>query len=125
MAYKMVVDYFKQPKYILLGHSLGAGIGNIFSRLYPEYVEKIIEIDTFTPYIRVEDFKDNLKILFNFSTTIHQKSVNENRRTYTEKDAVEKIRLGRWGTPLTVEAATSLVRRMLEPAGKCFFSYIN
>lgn len=117
---KMVLDYFKRGKYILLGHSFGAGVGNYFARLYPEYVQKFIGLDTLTPFIPSKDFKTYLKTRFDTSMKIHQKNTTASRPTYTEEEAIEKIRSGRWGEPLTVEAATPLAKRALELAGKLY-----
>lgn len=113
-----MLDYFKRGKYILLGHSYGAGTGTYFARLYPEYIEKIIGIDTIIPFVAAKDFQQYLTKQFDSYIQIHEKQNAGNRPIYTEKEVLEKIRRGRWGTPLTAEEAMPLVRRILEPTGK-------
>lgn len=115
---KLVLDHFKRGKYILLAHSYGAGVQNLFCRLYPEYVEKLIGLDTFTPFLSASDFKEYLKSHLGGVIRINEKETTGGRPTYTEEEATEKIRSGRWGEPLTTEAARTLLKRALEPAGK-------
>lgn len=117
LVVKLVLDYFNRGKYILLGHSFGAGLGNFFARLYPQYVEKIIGIDIIA-YVPVEDLKGHITERFNICEQIHNKQNTQERPTYTKEKVIEKIINGRWGQKITNEAALALVTRILEPAGK-------
>lgn len=118
MVYKLVMDHFKKDKYILLGHSLGAIIGNCFAQLYPEYIEKMIGIDSAVAYTPVGLYKDYVTIVFEKVKKIHDRESVVTSRTYTEEEAVAKVANGRWGEPIAVEAAKPLTQRILEPVGK-------
>lgn len=115
---KLVLDYFNKGKYILLGHSYGAGIGIHFVRLYPQYVEKMIGIDAIAPHVPAKRLKKYVTQIFSTCLQIQENQYSRKRPTYTKEEAIEKIRTGRWGEPLSNEAALSLVTRILEHAGK-------
>lgn len=118
VVYKFVLDYFKRSKYILLGHSFGASIGNYVAQFYPEYIEKIIGIDSVTTYVPVESMKEYLTKSFGTMFRAHEKQNNRNIKTYTEEEITEKVCNSRWGEPITAEAAKAMVQRMIEAAGK-------
>lgn len=114
---KIVLDYFKREKYILLGHGYGAGIAKYFARFYPQYVEKLIGIDTITPYVPTETFKEHFKTIFSESIALMEQHNEGYRQSYTKLEAMEKVRTDRYGEPLTLEASRSLLNRTLQPAG--------
>lgn len=119
MVYKLVLDYFKRGKYILLGHSYGAGIGQYFTRLYPKYVEKIINLDCIViHHVDAKDFKEYLTSRMDALIATQQKLQREPIPTYTEEEIVEKIRTHRLNGPLTIENAKCLAKRMLVSVGK-------
>lgn len=118
IVFKLVLDYFQRRKYALLAHSFGSIIGHIFTQLYPEYVEKIIGIDSISAYMPPNVLKDYLTNNFESIINIYQKQTNRNRPTYTEEEVIDKISKGRWGGRISAEAARLLAKRMIKPAGK-------
>lgn len=119
MVYKLVLEYFKRKTYILLGHSYGAGIGQYFARFYPEYVEKIINIDCVVfHYIKPEMFKSVCTKIYDDLINITYKEKTGKQPSYTEADIIDKLRRGRLNEPLSIEAARCLAQRMVEPAGE-------
>lgn len=116
-VYKLVLDYFKREKYILLGHSLGAIISTFFTQLYPDYVEKIICIDSISAYTPATMYKDYLVNVFESVVDLETKKIKQERRTFTEEEVIEKIRNGRWAQTISAEAARPLALRMMESAG--------
>lgn len=119
MVFKLVLDYFKREKYILLGHSYGAIIGQYFARIYPEYVQKIINIDSIVSHNREpSEFKKYLTRQYNNVISIHQKGKSGKKSTYTEEEAIEIIRTGRLNEQLDTHSAKCIARRMLEPVGE-------
>lgn len=119
MVYKVVLDYFKRGKYILIGHSYGAAIGQFFARFYPGYVEKIINIDCIClHYVDAKEFKEYTKTRFDALISMMQKQQTGTIPSYTEDELVEKIRTIRLSGPISREAAISIVSRAIEPVGK-------
>lgn len=121
LVYKVVLEYFNKEKYIILAHSFGALIAHYFTRLYPQFVEKLIGIDSISACMPVYMFKDYLTNSFDSMIRIHEKYNCGNRRTYTEEEAIEKVGKGRWGGSITPEAAKPLAKRMMEPVGKLLY----
>lgn len=119
MVYKLVLDYFKRGKYILLGHSYGAGIGQFFTRFYPEYIEKIINIDCISiHYIDPKEFKKFATTRYDALISLHQKQLTGKKPSYTEEEIIEKLRTNRLSGPITKEAARCIATRLMEPVGK-------
>lgn len=126
MVYKLVLDYFKRGKYILIGHSYGAGLGQYFTRFYPEYVEKIINIDGIAiHHIDVKLFKNYLNKQFDTLLDLYYKTQTRQKTTYLEEEIVEKIRTTRLNGPLTDDNAGSLAKRMVEPVGEYEQNYFD
>ena len=42
---RRVLDHLKWDKTIIMGHSMGGGMGLFYSAMFPEQVEKLIAID--------------------------------------------------------------------------------
>lgn len=118
IVFKLILDYFNKEKYVLLGHSFGGGIGISFTRLYPEYVEKLIVIDSISPFVEIEHFKDYLTEIFDRVTEIHKKQLNGIQPSYTKQEIIERICNARMGEPLSIEAGTSMAERVIIPAGE-------
>lgn len=119
MVYKLVFDYFNRGKYILLGHSYGAAIGQYFARFYPEYVEKIIGIDCVTLHnVEPKEFKQFAVEQYKALLEIYQKEKTGKKPAYTKEKIIEKLRNNRLNEPLSIKAASSIAERLLQPAGK-------
>lgn len=116
LVYKLIFDHFNRKKYIIIGHSYGGQIGILFSQLYPEYVLKLIMLDTvyFFPYTpltfkhAMEDYsKEYVKIAEN------QSSPNT-RPTYTYEAALNRLITNRKYGYLNKEAAEPILKRNTE-----------
>lgn len=118
LIYKMILNYFKRDKYILLAHSYGGIIGNLIARFYPDCVEKLISIDNVVAYIPAVMFKDHITHVFSLTTKYLEKQRKIDERTYTEEEALDKVSKGRWSGPLPTNVVKPLAMRMLKPAGK-------
>lgn len=118
LVYKLVLDYFKRDRYIIVGHSFGAGIGNHFARLYPKYVEKIIGLDTPIQLVPIENCTKVDRTNYDKNIQIYNKQDTGKRPAYTEAQVIEKIRCRSWKQMLSVEVATNLSKRLLDPNGK-------
>lgn len=119
LVLKIILDYFKREKYILLGHSYGAGVAQYIARLYPEYVEKLVAIDCIAPkHIPPEIFKRYVVSKCDATIKSYENSKIEKRNTYTKDEAIEVLRHLRISEPLPFEFASILAERWLEPVGE-------
>ncbi|XP_018572606.1 serine hydrolase-like protein isoform X2 [Anoplophora glabripennis] len=116
IVYKLIADYFDRRRYIIMGHSYGGQLGTLFTQLYPQYVEKLILLDTITLLpVFTTHFKNYLVEKFDNYLLMEEKlSKNSNPPSYTYDEAVDKIFLGRY-SPITAEAAVALSHRALKP----------
>ncbi|XP_076311947.1 serine hydrolase-like protein [Tachypleus tridentatus] len=88
---KRVVDFFRWKKFIILGHSMGGGLGLHFASIYPFLVEKVISIDIIKPVIIPHD-----ALTSHVLQTIDQQLVLEKKRlqpprVYTHDQALQKL----------------------------------
>lgn len=120
LVYKLLVRYFKKNSYIFLGHSFGALNAQLFSRLYPQYVKKLIMIDVvISEPIETDTFKDYLLRAIDTVMKIHDRSSQSSSQPkYTYEEALDRIQNSHWGDPLPKEPAISLLNRFIEPFGK-------
>ncbi|XP_028149129.1 serine hydrolase-like protein isoform X2 [Diabrotica virgifera virgifera] len=112
---KLLTDYFKKEKYIFIGHSLGAQVAYLFSRLYPDLVDKLIALDAL-PFFPIEpkDAITNVRLILNKTVELQQKL----NPSYTYEEILEITKKRRYkGEKLTSEAAEPLLKRCLEPTG--------
>lgn len=118
IAYKLIMDYFKRKHYIILGHSYGGQLGFLFTQLYPQYVEKLILLDTINLFpVLSRNFKSYLIDKFdNFLSLEEKLSENNSPPSYTYEEAVEKIQFSRYSS-ITTEAAIALSHRALKSVG--------
>lgn len=126
LVYKLLAQFFKRQRYIIMGHSYGGQIGFLFAQLYPHLVKKLIMLDTLHMYpVAVNEYKHYLIDSFNNSISLIEKLKSGKPPTYTYQEALNKLLNGREGTPLTVEAATALLQRGVEPTedGKYTFTF--
>lgn len=117
IAYKLIADYFQRKRYIIMGHSYGGQLGILFTQLYPQYVEKLILLDTITLIpVLPRNFKSYLAERFDNYLLLEEKlSKHNNQPTYTYDEVLEKIQFGRYTPLITAEAAMALSHRSLKP----------
>ncbi|CAH1174182.1 unnamed protein product [Phaedon cochleariae] len=126
IAYKLAIAHFDK-KFIILGHSYGAQLALLFTRLYPNLVEKIILLDAFHLYTKeVKDLKKYLIKKLESFLDIDAKLATRQPPTYTYEEARERISGNRYqGETLLTKAADPLLARMLKSAdnGKYTFTF--
>ncbi|XP_067435077.1 serine hydrolase-like protein isoform X1 [Thunnus thynnus] len=88
---RRVADALQLKKFTLIGHSMGADIGAMFSALYPEMVEALVLLDAFgfLPTDSTEISKvmrQGIEEMLRF-----EKKTEEKRRVYTYEKAVERL----------------------------------
>ncbi|CAG9761608.1 unnamed protein product [Ceutorhynchus assimilis] len=125
IVYKLVMDYFKKPKYIIMGHSYGGQLGLKFAQIYPSRVEKLIMFDTvhlFTMQAKyyAQEMENHIEEFVKTERKLQQNSAPQ----YTYEEAVKKLCQSR-PSPLPAKAAEILLQRMLKPVndGKFQFSH--
>lgn len=113
IVYKLIMEYFNKKRYIIMGHSYGGQLGFVFTQLYPQYVEKLILLDTITLFpVITRNFRSYLVEKFENFLSLEEK-LSRNSISYTYDEALDKIQFSRYA-PLTTEAATALSHRALE-----------
>lgn len=117
-VYSLIMEYFKRDKYIIIGHSYGGQIGFLFAQLYPEYVEKLIMLDTISLYpVRTPHFQSYLIDNFHNYLEMEKKFASQKQPTYTYEEAFSKLETGRRWAPLaTKEAVLALMNRAVKLA---------
>nr|XP_022905990.1 serine hydrolase-like protein isoform X3 [Onthophagus taurus] len=106
LVFKIMVDYFKRDSYIFLGHSYGAQIGILFSQLYPDYIKKIIVLDT----ISFKPINFFLSLEVGMDLILNEKQ----RKVYSFEEAVNKITQNRAFGKVDKKSAENLAKRSLE-----------
>lgn len=111
---KYILDYLNRKKYILMGHSFGAGTCLMFTQMFPEYVLKLICLDGihYLP-IEAEEFIPILRRII----TQYEKISNLDAKTapsYELEEAVEKMREQRF-SEISDEGSKTLLQRALIP----------
>ncbi|KAJ8945420.1 hypothetical protein NQ318_009876 [Aromia moschata] len=120
IAYKAVMQHFKRGSYIILGHSYGGQIGLLFAQLYPQYVEKLIMLDTIHIItVPSSNFKNHIADRIEENMALQEKLAVKTQPTYTYEQAFKKLMSGRQTatTPLVLEAAKALMSRGVERVG--------
>jgi len=125
-TYKIVVDYLQRDKLIIIGHSWGGQIGMIFTQLYPEYILKLILLDTFCLYpVTIHYFKQFLTERFEETIKINQKIATGKPPSYTYDEALNRLLNARMYGKLNEEAAKALLKRALIPMEDGKFRFSN
>ena len=84
---KRAVDKYGWDNYILLGHSMGSCISNLFTSVFPENVIALVSLD----YVRIRsrsitDLRKNISALFK-----GEEMKKQNPLVYTEEQAIERL----------------------------------
>ncbi|KAK9703850.1 alpha/beta hydrolase fold [Popillia japonica] len=113
----LVIEHFKNEKYILMGHSFGGRIGILFAQMYPELISKIIALDSsYTLPILPEEYIYSLKQGFEkIKKMLSFKS--EDSPSYSYSEVIDKLINSRIIGTLTPEAAEQLAKRMIKKIG--------
>ncbi|KAF5304551.1 hypothetical protein FQA39_LY09602 [Lamprigera yunnana] len=112
---RILMNYMKSKKFILMGHSWGGQCLVLFTQLYPEYVAKLILLDAFYFYpVSAEDFKETIGNKIDGLMRVNQHISNNNQPYYTYEEAIEKIRNNRMDNAvLHYKSAVAIANRIL------------
>lgn len=96
---KRAVDKCGWDKFIFIGHSMGACIGNLFTSFFPEHVTALVSLDYIAPRsTSVDSIQQSISVLFKGEELRKQKPV-----VYSEEQAIERLIKAR--TNLGISAA--------------------
>ncbi|KAI4465962.1 monoacylglycerol lipase [Holotrichia oblita] len=115
---RIVAEYFKREKYIVMGHSLGGQVLMFYAQLYPESISKVILLDAmylfpFDENIFLDITRSGIDRLFRLF-----KDGESARPTFTYEEAIQKLIAGRDHDNMTRFAAEPLVKRMFVKVGE-------
>lgn len=96
---------------IIIGHSLGAGVGGIFTDAAPGRVNKLVMLDAVGPVTESDEVA--LQRIRKSLKSVRQPRRHE--RVYTTIEEAARVRKG--NTPMTIESARLLVERGLQNTG--------
>lgn len=122
LTLKFILDHFEQKTYILLGHSYGAQLWLMFTQLFPESVSKLIMLDAtyflpVNPKYCITEYRGVLEHCKKFISS------NRNPPTYTQDEAVQRLRDARF-SQINEQSARVIMQRSLTPGddGKYYIS---
>lgn len=125
-TYKLIADYLKRDKYIIIGHSWGGRTTILFTQLYPETVLKLVLIDpVYVQLTSVGDFQKHVVGQFNDIIKLNNTQLQETRRTYNYAEAFKKTQDGMYGRELDKAAVEALLKRSLIEADSGQFYFTN
>ncbi|CAG9832229.1 unnamed protein product [Diabrotica balteata] len=112
IVYKLIAEHFKQKKYIIVSHSLGAQIAMMFARVYPDYVEKLIGLELIPPVL--PDAKRSIKYVKS-RLELFENIASRGPASYSYDEALESFSKNRYADEvLTKEAAEPILKRCLQ-----------
>ncbi|CAH2017630.1 unnamed protein product [Acanthoscelides obtectus] len=119
LVYRIMSKYFDEKSFILLGHSYGAQLGILFSRMYPHLVEKFIMIEGIHAYpIKADDYIIHMLKIFQDHFSVHDKLATGKQPKYKYEEAFNKVKCNRDnGPPISDKATEVLLKRGLRKVG--------
>lgn len=121
---KLVLNYFKRDKYIVLAHSYGAGLAQLLVRLYPDLFEKMISMDGIVlREIPVKYLGKYVKSVLNNFLEKFETSKQNNQ--YTKEESIHLVQNMRLVHPLQEDMARMLVERCPIDTSKYRYSLLN
>ncbi|CAH2015604.1 unnamed protein product [Acanthoscelides obtectus] len=120
LVYRIMSKYFDEKSFILLGHSYGAQLGILFSRMYPHLVEKFIMIEGIHAYpIKADDYIIHMLKIFQDHFSVHNKLATGKQPKYKYEEAFNKVKCNRDnGPPISDKATEVLLKRGLRKVAK-------
>ncbi|XP_017781168.1 PREDICTED: serine hydrolase-like protein [Nicrophorus vespilloides] len=116
LVYKIVADYFDRKKYMILAHSWGGQLGFFFAQIYPEYVTKLIMLDTIYLYpTSTRYLKEHIRNAHDQYFDITRKFKTRKAPEYTYEEALDKLMHSRRYNVISQEAAEPLLKRIAIP----------
>lgn len=106
---RRVVDSLRMTKFSIIGHSMGAHVGAMFTALYPEMVDALVILDA--TQLPITDTKDTAaKIRQGMDEMIQFEQQAKKRKVYTYEKALERLLAA---NDLTKQSAQILLERGL------------
>ncbi|KAF2895365.1 hypothetical protein ILUMI_10819 [Ignelater luminosus] len=121
--YKLIVDYLRRDKYIIIAHSWSIATTIIFTQLYPDTVSKLILLDPqYWLLVSADGFKEHVVEQLNNIIKLNSTPLQKTRRINTYAEAFKKIQDGGFGRNLDKEAVEALLKRsLIETEGGQFY----
>ncbi|XP_077290694.1 serine hydrolase-like protein [Arctopsyche grandis] len=122
---KFVVDHFGIDQFTYIGHSMGVQIGLLFNAVYPNYITKLICLDSVSyPAVEPDIFANWFKWTYeNYYDENNYNKFNSrptSNPSYTYEKALAHVRKTRG---LTESAGKAVLKRSLIPAGNGLYSF--
>ncbi|KAG5892994.1 hypothetical protein JTB14_031845 [Gonioctena quinquepunctata] len=120
MVYRLILEHFKKDRLIILGHSYGGQLALLFSRLYPEKVEKLVLLDCMILYpVEVDEFKSYVLKKIEGNINLQKKLATRHQPKYSYEEAKFRLSSNRYNDEsLDPEAAEGLLKRCLKQTGE-------
>ncbi|KAK9507833.1 hypothetical protein O3M35_007607 [Rhynocoris fuscipes] len=114
---KLIVDYYKWNKIILLSHSFGAQISIIFAGLYPEFCEKIVLLDGLTTMlVKDRSIVKHYRRHFDEMQEVENLLNSKEPPSHSYEQALNRFINNRF-SPISKESAKILMKRSLVKSG--------
>lgn len=127
LVYKIILDYFDRKKYIIIGHSYGGQIGIHFAQIYPQYIIKLILLDSvfLFPYT-VSSYRSHVQSIHSeYMKFLKNVCTPETQPTYTYEEAIAKVISSRRYGDVTREAAIPMLKRNSEITADGRYRFTN
>lgn len=115
-ALKLVLDYLKRKKYIILGHSYGGQTAMVLTQLFPEYVLKLIVLDAayYLPLSPERIYFEQKYLIEMYEKQLEH--ADDKIPTYTKEQAAQRMVDSRFAK-IELKSAKILMERSLIPVG--------
>lgn len=114
---KLVIDFYKWNKVILLAHSFGAQISSLFAAIYPERCQKVILLDSLLPIMtNNENIVKYYRRHFDEMEKVENIIITKTPPSHTYEEALNRFMTNR-NRQLTPECAEILIKRSLVKSG--------
>lgn len=116
-----IANHFGWKKFSLIGHSMGGGMGCLFSGTFPEQVQALIMLDLIIPMPRPQEtLVDRTKDAVNQALLMEKKSEETAPKAYTTYESMlERLLAGNAlandGPSVSIESAKIMLKRGMKP----------
>ncbi|XP_056648432.1 serine hydrolase-like protein isoform X3 [Diorhabda sublineata] len=117
LVYKEASRYFKR-KFIIMGHSYGGKLGFFYAQMYPEFVDKLILLESTNFYpVSSDNYIKYLNDKTNSYFKINDILKSKKPPKYTLEEALDRVQNNRSFKPVERDVAEALLARAIEPVG--------
>lgn len=125
LALVRVLNQLQWESCCYIGHSLGGHLGLYLCSLWPQKVRKLVLLDTIGPmYVKTDKFLSHNMMMLEEVLTIEKKFSNKKSRSYSYKEALDRVMTNRY-SEITEAAAKVLLRRSLMKNDDGAFSFVT